>query len=269
VRAAADDIVRGVYIQRISEKTGVPRDTLEREIGEAPTRDARPSGAPDRRRRDEGRRTQDFTPPAVSAPKKDMRTNAERTLLLLMVHDERWVEEAVKHVEADLMSHPLYRILYQGLLDTEGQRDAAGEWLARFPAEVLPLLEEMRGDPEVASMVPAEAFFRGSVSQILERAHLERLAELNRQLNIAAPEQQLLLIREKAQLVKTMREHGYLRKPGFVQALTQTAPAYRADPPTRRADPPRADPPPPADDVPPPEPPSGWDPDDAGWAWDS
>ena len=257
VRAAAEELTRGVYIQRISEKTGVTRETLEREVGQVPARDVRPQGVPDRRRRDEGRRARDFTP---APPKKDARTNAERSLLLLMVHDERWVEEAVQHVAAELISHPLYRLLYQGLLDTEGQRDAEGEWLMRFPPEAQPLLEELRGDPEIVSMVPAEAFFRGSVAQILERAHLERLAELNRKLSIAEPEQQLILLREKALLVQSMREHGYLRRPGFVQALTQPAPAYRADPAPRDH----------RNDEPPlPEPPSGWDPDDSGWAWDS
>jgi DNA primase len=227
VRAASDELVRGVYIQRISEKTGVPRETIEREVAEAAARDPRAPGPLERRRRDEGRRAEDFAQQPV---RKDMRTNAERSLLLLMVHDERWVEEAAKHVEADALSLPLYRTLFQGLLDTEGHRDAEGEWLTRFPAAVQPLLEELRGDPEIASMVPAEAFFRGSVSQILERAHLERLAELNRELNIAGPEQQMLLLREKAQLVKVMRENGYLRRPGFVQALTQNAPRYRAGP---------------------------------------
>ncbi len=227
VRAAADELVRGVYIQRISEKTGVPRETLEREVAEAASRDPRPPGTPERRRRDESRRAEEF---AQQPARKDMRTNAERSLLLLMVHDERWLEEAAKHVEAEALSLPLYRTLFQGLLDTEGHRDAAGEWLTRFPPEVQPLLEELRGDPEIASMVPAEAFFRGSVSQILERAHLERLAELTRELNIAGPEQQMLLLREKAQLVKVMRENGYLRRPGFVQALTQNSPRYRAGP---------------------------------------
>ncbi len=227
VRAAADELVRGVYIQRISEKTGVTRETLEREVAEAAARDPRAPSPLERRRRDEARRAEDF---AQQPARKDMRTNAERSLLLLMVHDERWVEEAAKHVEADALSLPLYRTLFQGLLDTEGHRDATGEWLTRFPPEVQPLLEELRGDPEIASMVPAEAFFRGSVSQILERAHLERLAELTRELNIAGPEQQMLLLREKAQLVKVMRENGYLRRPGFVQALTQNSPRYRAGP---------------------------------------
>lgn len=227
VRAAADELVRGVYIQRISEKTGVPRETLEREVAEAASRDPRPPGTQERRRGNESRRAEEF---AQQPARKDMRTNAERSLLLLMVHDERWLEEAAKHVEAEALSLPLYRTLFQGLLDTEGHRDAAGEWLTRFPPEVQPLLEELRGDPEIASMVPAEAFFRGSVSQILERAHLERLAELTRELNIAGPEQQMLLLREKAQLVKVMRENGYLRRPGFVQALTQNSPRYRAGP---------------------------------------
>ena len=224
VRAASDELVRGMYIGRIAEKTSVPRETLEREVGSA--RDTRPPGVPERRRRDEGRRADDFVPPPAKA---DIRTNAERSLLLLMVHDERWVEEAIKHVEPGILSFPLYRALYQGLLDVEGQRDAEGEWLTRFAPEVLPLLEELRGDPEVATMVPAEAFFRGSVAQILERAHLERLADLNRQLNIASPEQQMMLLREKADLVKSMRENGYLRRPGYLQTLTQKASPYRSD----------------------------------------
>jgi DNA primase len=227
VRAASDELVRSVYIGRISEKTGVPRETLEREVAEAASRDPRAPGPLERRRRDEGRRAEDF---AQRPARKDMRTNAERSLLLLMVHDERWVEEAAKHVEADALLLPLYRTLFQGLLDAEGQRDPEGEWLTRFPPAVQPLLEELRGDPEIASMVPAEAFFRGSVSQILERAHLERLAELNRELNIAGPEQQMLLLREKAQLVKVMRENGYLRRTGFVQALTQSTPHYGPGP---------------------------------------
>ncbi len=228
VRAASDELVRGMYIGRIAEKTSVPRETLEREVGSA--RDPRVPAGLERRRRDEGRRAEDFAPPAPPVPAKaDIRTNAERTLLLLMVHDERWVEEAVKHVAPGILSFPLYRALYQGLLDTEGQRDAEGEWLTRFPPEVQPLLEELRGDPEVATMVPAEAFFRGSVAQILERAHLERLAELNRQLNLADPEQQMMLLREKAQLVQSMRENGYLRRPGYLQTLTQKASPYRPE----------------------------------------
>lgn len=226
VRAATDELVRGMYIQRISERTGVPRETLEREIADVPARDARPSGAGDRRRRDDGRRTEDT---ARTSSRSDTRANAERALVLLMIHDERWVEEAVQHVHADDLTHPLYRMIYQGLLDTEGARDPDGEWLTRFPGEAQPLMEELRADPEVATMVPAEAFFRGSVTQILERAHLERLAELNRQLNIAGPEQQMMLIREKELLIKSMRENGYSRKIGFAQALTQNSARYRPE----------------------------------------
>jgi hypothetical protein len=206
----------------------VPRETLEREVAEAPPRDVRPPAAPERRRRDEGRRADDF---AGRAPAADTRTSAERNLLLLMVHDERWVEEAAKHIGVDVLAHPLYSQLYQCLLDIEGQRDVEGDWAELLPPAVQPVLEELRGRrEEIATMVPAEAFFRGSVAQILERAHLERLAELNRQLQLAPPEQQMILLREKTQLVKTMREHGYLRKPGFVQALTQTPSPYRPGP---------------------------------------
>ncbi|HET7233987.1 MAG TPA: DNA primase, partial [Longimicrobium sp.] len=51
VRAAADEVLRGVYIQRISEKTGVPRETLEREAAQLPAHERR-AGTGDRRQRD-------------------------------------------------------------------------------------------------------------------------------------------------------------------------------------------------------------------------
>jgi DNA primase len=225
VRAASDELVRGVYIGRISEKTGVPRETLEREVAR-------------RRRAIPARPAPRAPPPRRRAPRGGLRAAAraqghahQRRALapLLMVHDERWVEEAVQHVHADDLTHPLYRMIFQGLLDTEGARDAEGEWLTRFPAEAQPLMEELRADPEVATMVPAEAFFRGSVTQILERAHLERLAELNRQLNVAGPDQQMMLIREKEILIKSMRDNGYSRKMGFAQALTQNSSRYRPE----------------------------------------
>ena len=64
VRAASDEVSRGVYIARIAERTGVPASTIEREVAEAPARDSRPPPAPERRQRGEGRRAEDFRAPA-------------------------------------------------------------------------------------------------------------------------------------------------------------------------------------------------------------
>ncbi|HEX2205695.1 MAG TPA: DNA primase [Longimicrobium sp.] len=48
VRAASDEVLRGVYINRIAEKTGVPRATLEKEAAELPAPDLRASRGPER-----------------------------------------------------------------------------------------------------------------------------------------------------------------------------------------------------------------------------
>lgn len=216
VRAASDEVMRGVYIGRIAEKTQVPRETLEREVAEAPARDPRGAGAQERRRREEGRRAGDFR-----TPRTDAHINAERTLLILMLHDERWVEEAAMRVRASDLAHPVFRVIYQGLLDTEGKRDASGAWLERFPPEALAVLEELRGDPVSTTMVPADAFFRGCLMQIMERAHLVRLQALNRELLTADADQQPSLFQEKQRLVQAMRESGLLRRPGFLSRPAQ------------------------------------------------
>jgi DNA primase len=212
VRAASDEVLRGVYIGRISEKTGVPRETLEREVAVAPA--TRAETGDDRRKRDQGRRAQD----RQATLRTDAHINAERTLLLLMLHDERWVEEAVRFVQPDDFSHPLYKVIFQGLLDAEGHRDSAGAWLERFAAEALPLLEELRGDPVVTTMVPADAFFRGCVMQIMERSYLFRLQEVNRRMMTADTDLQKTLFAEKQKLVQWAREAGLARRPGFMSA---------------------------------------------------
>jgi DNA primase len=215
VRAASDEVMRGVYIGRIAEKTSVPRETLEREVAESPGRDQRSAGVPDRRKRPQDRRG-----PDLFTPRTDAHVNVERTLLLLMLNDERWLEESMMHVQPADFAHPLYRVIFQGLLDA-GHRDAEGAWLERFPQEALALLEELRGDPVSTTLVPADAFFRGCVMQILERSHLARLQELNKQLMSADSDQRSTLFQEKQRLVQSMRDAGLLRRPGFLSAATE------------------------------------------------
>lgn len=214
VRAASDELLRGVYLRRISEKTGVPQDTLAAEIAEAPARDTRSRGAPERRERQEGRRAQDFgAPPAPVAPS----LGPERNLLLLFLRDESWLERAVRDVGPEEFRYPVYRTLYEKLIELEGQRDAEGKWLEAFPAEVLPVLEELRGDPEGAEIADPEAYFQGNIHKLLSRPYEERLTEVEREMAVASPEQQALLMREKQEIARTMRERGLLQKSGILR----------------------------------------------------
>jgi DNA primase len=215
IRAASDEVLRGVYLRRLSEKTGVPQETLQKEVAEAPARDTRSRGAPERRERGEGRRAQDFgAPPApVAAPS----LGPERNLLLLMLRDETWVERTVRVVGPEEFRYPIYRVLFEKLIELEGNRDAEGTWLEAFPPEVLPVLEELRGDPELQEMGDAEAYFQASIRNLLARPYEERLTEIEREMSVASPEQQARLLEETRQITALMRQQGLLRKPGMLR----------------------------------------------------
>jgi DNA primase len=217
VRAASDELLRGVYLSRIAEKTGIPRETLEREVAEAPARDTRSPGSADRRRRGEGRRAEDFATPA---PLRAM--GPERNLLLLLLRDESWVERAVRAVGPDDLQDPVYRTIFQGLIDAEGERDPDGAWLAAFPPEVLPVVEELRGDPEAENIETPERYFEASVQRILARPFEERLAAIERELRIAPAEQQMPLLLEANEIRTTMRERRLPLRPGSLR--TSSAP---------------------------------------------
>ncbi|HEV2146190.1 MAG TPA: DNA primase [Longimicrobiaceae bacterium] len=215
IRAASDEVLRGVYLRRLSEKTGVPQETLQKEVAEAPARDTRPRGYPERRERNEGRRAEDFgAPPAlVVAPS----LGPERNLLLLMLRDETWVERTVRVVGPEEFRYPIYRNIFEKLIELEGSRDGEGEWLEGFPPEVLPVLEELRGDPELQEMGDAEEFFQANVRDLLARPFEERLTEIEREMAVANPDQQTRLTVEKEQITGMMRKRGLLRKAGFVR----------------------------------------------------
>lgn len=217
VRAASDELLRGVYLSRIAEKTGIPRETLEREVAEAPARDTRSAGTSDRRRRSEGRRANDFAPPA---PPRAM--GPERNLLLLLLRDESWIERAVREVGPDDLSDPVYRRIFQGLIDTEGERGPDGAWLAAFPSEVLPVVEELRGDPEAENIESPERFFEASVQRILARPFEERLAAIERELRIAPPELQMPLLLEANEIRTTMRERRLPLRPGSLRTASSS-----------------------------------------------
>ena len=99
------------------------------------------------------------------------------------------------------------------------ERDAEGQWLERFPPEVIRLVEELRGDPEAPALVPADEFYQTSARMILLRAYEERMARLQRELAQAAPEQQMQLLQELLEVQRKMREQELsgVRKTGSLR----------------------------------------------------
>lgn len=203
VRAASDEVLRGVYLRRISEKTGVPQATLEREVADVPSRDTRPPGAPDRRERREGRRAEDF---GARQPVKT-RLGPERSLILLLLRDDSWAERLAREVSPEDFRDPVYRTIYEGLLHTEGRRDAEAKWLESFPPEVQPVIENLRASQEAAE-VPADEFFDANLRSLLARPLEDRLREIDLELEIAPADQYMELIREQQAIRLSMKERN-------------------------------------------------------------
>ena len=101
IRAAADPITRDLYIGRVAEVTGVRRDVLEREV------DPKEPFAALRR------------PAATSAV---LPSNAEKSLLLLMLTGQPWRSRVIEAVDAEQFEFPVYRSVFEALADDAPDR---------------------------------------------------------------------------------------------------------------------------------------------------
>ncbi len=246
VRAARDGVVRGLYLKRISDRTGIPVEALEKEVGDAgeesrlpldargePRRDSRATrhqadlsgrydqqppqqdwggrrerGFPERgfmergggQGRDGGKRSQggfgdrgrgqgydrgqsqgyDRGRPERATPQMRVRMGAERNLLMMMFHGERWVEECAKFVGPADFHDPDYRQLFRVLIETEGRRDPEGRWLLEFPEDLGGDVEAIRQQAEHHDWTGAPAFFALNMDRILARPLEKKSRDLKR-----------------------------------------------------------------------------------------
>jgi DNA primase len=198
VRAAKDGVVRGLYLKRISDRTGVPVEVLEKEVGDSdaqrlpldqrgePRRETRGaryqadlSGRygqqPPQQDWGNGRqrgfpdRGQGIARPQRATPQMRVRMGAERNLLMMMFYAERWVEECAKLVGPEDFVDPDYRTLFRVLIETEGRRDAEGRWLLEFPEDLAAEVEKIRALGELHDWTNAGNYFVENMDDILAR----------------------------------------------------------------------------------------------------
>jgi DNA primase len=230
LRAASDEILRGVYIGRVSEKTGVPRETLEREAAEAPREERR---QPEPRRGREGDRRRgppqgadDFSA-RVAGPARKI--GPERNLILVLLLDEHRVERAAAELDEHDFADPGYRTIFQVLkeIEVEGGRDPDGAWRTRFPPEVQALVQELAGSPAEEYTSAPEEFFESSLRRMRARSLEQRLQEKERAIERASVEEQPDLVMEYQRMLRVVREQG-LKVKGRVMYLTtqQRRPDY-------------------------------------------
>jgi DNA primase len=101
IRAAADPITRELYIARVAEAAGVRKDVLQREVDpkEQPTAPYRP------------------LPPSTALP-----SNAEKSLVQLMLTGAPWRGRVVEAIDAEDFEFPVYRTLFEALADDAPER---------------------------------------------------------------------------------------------------------------------------------------------------
>jgi len=160
LRAAKDPALRDIYVSKVAERTGVRRETLEREMEKAdvpqgPRARARPAHAP-------------------PEPPRPGVMGAERKLLLLLVQFRDYVDRAAERLGPEDFLDPSLRAVFQALVgDPELSHPPPGMDLVATRR-----LEELMGDPERIS--EASRVFEESVGQMKE-VPLARRAEALRE----------------------------------------------------------------------------------------
>jgi len=224
VRATADQVLRGLYLKRISERTGVPVEVIENEAGAGVDprrrggevlRREEPGRAADRRgAREEGRAAaMDSTVASAS------RLGPERNILLLMLRDERFIEKAAERLGPDDFRDPVWREIYAETLRVHAEsprEDGASTIEALLRAledSEAARTQELIGDPEGENLVHPDRYFEDAVREIeIRNGDIALLAELTDEIERSDEETADRLLREKYELRQTMQRKGEMVK---------------------------------------------------------
>ncbi len=190
LRAVQDPALRDIYVSKVSDRTGVRRETLQEELER--THSPAPSASTPRRP----------APRRVVAPTIPP-MGAERELLLLMTKDRDWIERVGEHLGPDDFLDLGYRGAFEALLADPGLTHPP----AGLPPGIAQTLEELLGDPK--ELGPAHRVFEESLSKIQSTALQGSLDEVDRLIqNTTDPERRDELLAEKARLGEERRELG-------------------------------------------------------------
>lgn len=205
LRAAKDPKLRDLYLARVAERTDVRRETLEAELRKSP------AAATRHRPQARARRP---------APKVHGR-GPERMLLLLLLHDRRWVEPASERIGPADLEDRTCRAIFEMLLDDPELRSPPEE---ADPA-VVRRFEELMTDEEARE--PATRLFEDAISKILVAGLDRRLDALDHEIGAARDEaRKHELVGEKTRLTREKRDLGVdWRKAAAVRTAVRGAPS--------------------------------------------
>lgn len=199
LRAVRDPALRDLYLARAAERTGVRRETLVREVARETARSAPRGGE----RRPGSRRGEEE---AATRRPEGGETLAERALLLLLLRDRPLLAAARERgLSAAHFREPAFRSIYEAL--AEAEPDAGTDALAgRLTPEQASRLEELAGDP--TELVHPGETFEQALRRLLNREALERMRQIDRELELADEEQARRLLVEKSEIARRLREAG-------------------------------------------------------------
>lgn len=187
VRAAADEALRDIYLDRVATVTGVRRSTLEREM----TRTAADAGGRRRHRKKQ--------PERAAAAERVPKLGAERKLLLLLIRDPTLVGRVADQVEPDNFKVPEYREIYRALLrhvgsGASGNGGEAGslDWADELPGPLYEQARQLAADTE--DLTNPEAVLEDAVARLREVNLQRRLADLTNEMLLADDEAQVQLL---------------------------------------------------------------------------
>lgn len=172
MRAAADPLIRDAYIGKVAERAGMSREVLEQKVGrQEPPAAARPAEAESR----------------VVRPAEIMQ---ERMLVRIMLGYQGYADRGVRELEAEQLRHDWYRRIFETL--------ASGA--SAPPDDLLELWHEL-SQPEPPPFDP-EAEFNAAADWIRDRPRRERIAQIEREIELASAEVKDALLLEKMGLIK-------------------------------------------------------------------
>ena len=201
LRAVQDPALRDIYVAKVSERTGVRRETLEGELARvaAPLIPKRVARRPDHRR-----------PSVASVPEM----GPERALLLLMIKDRDWIERVGERLGPNDFLDVRYRAVFESLLADHDLTHPSEQMVP----EAARVLENLLADS--TELRRAHRIFEESSSKILSTLLQGRLDAVDHLLqNTLDGQQETELLAEKARLSRERRELGPDWSPTVRRAL--------------------------------------------------
>lgn len=215
VRATADEVLRELYVSRIADRTGLPRETLEKEVAEGEIAARRQAG----RAGDAPRPARESAPRPEPAPAERRvsatRMGAERNVILLLLRDDQWLERVAARLGASDFRDPIYREIFEEMLQlhAEGAQIEGSAWLTTLDEPVSTRIQELLNDPEGWNLAHPDRFFEENVRQMELRNQEERFARIDQELRNASPEDQVRLLQEQRDLRVSLERAGlHMRK---------------------------------------------------------